>query len=52
MFKGADSAEELIEFLPEYLPYWNEGSIKSLFGEFDISIRDTLTLESCFVVKV
>lgn len=52
MFTQASNVEELIECLPDSLPYWNEESINSLFAELDIGVRETLTLESCFVVKV
>ena len=52
MWKEVENPNELIEHVPESVPYWSEASIKTLFGNLDINIREILTLDSCYVVKL
>lgn len=52
MLKKIDRCEELIESVPESLPYRNEESIRMLFYGLDIPVREMFRFASCMIVRV
>lgn len=51
MWKEIDNPEELIECIPDSLPYRNEESIRILFKNLDIPIKDVFKL-NCLMVQI
>lgn len=51
MWKRIDNPEELIQCIPDSLPYRDEASIRFLFKNLDIPIKDVFHL-TCLVVQI
>lgn len=52
MLKNIDDPEELIESVPESLPYRNEESIRNLFNDIDTPIKEMIQFASCLTVRI
>jgi ubiquinone/menaquinone biosynthesis C-methylase UbiE len=52
MWKETDNPEELIDCVPESVPYRNEEMIRDLFKKLAIPIREVLPFDSCTIVRV
>ena len=52
MWKKIDNPDELIASVPDSLPYRNEESIRILFNNLDIPIKEMFQFTSCLTVQI
>ena len=52
MWKEINNPEELIASVPDSLPYRNEESIRILFENLDIPIKEIIQMASCLTVQI
>lgn len=52
MWKEIDNPEELIASVPDSLPYRNEKSIRVLFENLDVPIKEISQMTSCLTVQI
>jgi ubiquinone/menaquinone biosynthesis C-methylase UbiE len=52
MWKEINNHEELIASVPDSLPYRNEESIRILFENLDVPIKEIFQFTSCFTVQI
>ena len=52
IWKEASNPEQLIDCVPDSVPYRNEEMIRGLFEKIDIPIREVFPFDSCTMVQV
>ena len=52
IWKEASNPEQLIDCVPDSVPYRNEEMIRGLFEKIDIPIREVFPFDSCAMVQV